>query len=57
MKRITVDLADDLYERLRLAAYTEHRSVSEVVRERLMSSLPELPSADDGALRGTGMPS
>lgn len=57
MKRITVDLADDLYERLRLAAYTEHRSVSEVVRERLTSSLPELPSADDDAPRDSGMPS
>lgn len=42
MKRITVDLPDGLYERVRLAAYTERRSVSEVVRDRLVSSLPEL---------------
>jgi len=47
MKRITVDLPDDLYERLRLAAYTEHRSVSEVVRDRLASSLPGLPPAKE----------
>ena len=43
MKRITVDLPDDLWERLRLAAYTEHSSVSEVVRDRLTLALPELP--------------
>lgn len=43
MKRITVDLPDDLYERLRLAAYAEHSSASAVVRDRLESSLPELP--------------
>ena len=43
MKRITVDLPDELYERLRLAAYAEHRSASAVVRDRLAASLPELP--------------
>lgn len=46
MKRITVDLPDDLYERLRLAAYVEHASVSEVVRNRLTSSLAEEPQQD-----------
>jgi len=47
MKRITVDLPDELHERLRLAAYTEHRSVGAVVRNRLeLSSLPELPEGD-----------
>jgi len=46
MKRITIDLPDDLYERLRLAAYTENRSASAVVRDRLESSLPELPEGD-----------
>jgi plasmid stability protein len=46
MKRITVDLPEELYERLRLAAYTEHRSVSEVVRDRLTASLPALPAAE-----------
>lgn len=45
MKRITVDLPDDLYERLRLAAYTERHSVSEIVRDRLASALPQLPAA------------
>ena len=44
MKRITVDLPDDLYERLRLAAYTEHCSASEALRTHLASSLPELPA-------------
>ena len=44
MKRVTVDLPDDLYERLRLAAYMEHSSVSAVMRDRLLASpLPELP--------------
>jgi len=43
MKRITVDLPDELYERLRLAAFAEDRSKSAVVRDRLESSLPELP--------------
>ena len=44
MKRITVDLEDDLYERLRLAAYTENCSVSAALRKYLASSpLPELP--------------
>jgi len=43
MKRISVDLPDELHERLRLAAYTEGKSKSEVVRDRLESSLPELP--------------
>jgi len=48
VKRITVDLPDDLYERLRLAAYIERNSVSAVVRDRLLaSSLPELP--EEGA--------
>lgn len=46
MKRITVDLPDDLYERLRLAAYRERHSASEIVRDRLAASLPELP--EDG---------
>lgn len=40
--RVTVDLSDDLYERLRLAAFTERCSVSEAVRKHLMSSFPEL---------------
>ena len=39
MKRITVDLPDELYEALRLAAFTERHSVSEEVRERLAASL------------------
>lgn len=44
MKRITVDLPEGLHERLRLAAFTGHKSVSEVVRENLAASpLPELP--------------
>ena len=47
MKRITVDLPDDLYKRLRLAAYTGDTSVSEIVR-RLASSLPELPAETEG---------
>jgi hypothetical protein len=46
MKRISVDLPDDLYERLRLAAFAERRSASAVVRDRLESSLPELPEGD-----------
>jgi plasmid stability protein len=46
MKRISVDLPDDLYERLRLAAYTEERSVSAVVRDRLALTLPALPEGD-----------
>jgi metal-responsive CopG/Arc/MetJ family transcriptional regulator len=46
MKRITVDLPDDLYERLRLAAFTEHHSVSEAVRDRLASALPQLPASN-----------
>lgn len=45
MKRITVDLPDDLYERLRLAAYVDHCSVSEAVRDRLASALPGTPAA------------
>jgi Arc/MetJ-type ribon-helix-helix transcriptional regulator len=50
MKRITVDLPEELHERLRLAAFIEHKSVSEVVRESLAASpLPELPSDQDGA--------
>ena len=44
MKRITVDLPDELYQRLRLAAYTEDCSVSEAVRSHLAASLPELPA-------------
>ena len=40
MKRITVDLEDDQYERLRLAAYTERCSVSEAVRKYLALSPP-----------------
>jgi plasmid stability protein len=47
MKRITVDLPDELYERLRLAAYAEHRSASAVVRDRLAASLPDLPENGD----------
>lgn len=50
MKRITVDLPDELYERLRLAAYTESRKISEVVRDRLARTLPVIErdsSADD----------
>lgn len=46
MKRITVDLPDDLYERLRLAAYTGHCSVSEAVRAELTASLPELTAPE-----------
>jgi predicted CopG family antitoxin len=52
MKRITVDLSEDLYERLRLAAFNERKSVSEIVRERLAASpLPELPPTSDGGAR------
>jgi hypothetical protein len=44
VKRITVDLPDDLWKRLRLAAYVEDSSVSAIVRDRLLaSSLPRLP--------------
>ena len=45
MKRITVDLPDDLYKRVRRAAYTEDTSVSEVIR-RLVTTLPEVPAED-----------
>lgn len=38
MKRITLDLPEDLYEQLRLAAYEERKSVSAIVRERLADS-------------------
>jgi len=46
MKRITIDLPDELHERLRLAAYTENRSVSAVVRDSLAAAFP--PPEDDG---------
>ena len=46
MKRITVDIPDDLYERMRLAAYTGGTSVSEIVR-RLAGTLPALPSEEE----------
>jgi plasmid stability protein len=39
MNRITVDLDEELYERLRHAAYTEHRSMADIVRELLAAHL------------------
>ena len=44
MKRITVDLPDELYEALRLTAFNERHSVSEEVRNRLAASLTEAPA-------------
>jgi predicted transcriptional regulator len=52
MKRITVDLEDDLYERLRAEAYARHVPMSEIVRDRLASSLPRLPQQDDNRKEG-----
>jgi hypothetical protein len=40
MKRITVDLEDGLYQRLRRAAFDREESVSEAIREALVAWLP-----------------
>jgi Ribbon-helix-helix protein, copG family len=40
MKRITVDLDEPLYERLRAEAYVKHVSMSEIVRGLLEAHLP-----------------
>ncbi len=40
MNRITVDLSEELYERLRGAAFIEHRPMADIVRELLASHLP-----------------
>lgn len=45
MKRITVDLPDELWERLRAAAYAGRCSASAAVRDCLAASLPDLPEA------------
>ena len=41
MTRVTVDLDEDLYERLRAAAYAEHRPMAEIVRDLVRQSLPD----------------
>ena len=56
VKRISVDLADDLYERLRLAAYQENLPISEAVRERLVNSLPQLPETSAPATTESEQP-
>lgn len=47
MKRISVDLSDGLYERLRYAAYLSDRPLTEEIRDQLGSSLPEVPEAPE----------
>ena len=39
MKRVTVDMDDDLYEELRRAAYVEHKAMAEIVRMVLVQAL------------------
>ena len=41
MKRITVDMDDDLYEKLRRVAYTEHKPMAEIVRQLITWMLAE----------------
>ena len=41
MTRVTVDLDEDLYERLRAAAYAGHRPMADIVRDLLRQSLPD----------------
>ncbi len=36
-----MDLDEDLYERLRAAAYVEHRPMADIVRQVLAQSLPD----------------
>ena len=40
MRRITVDLDDELHERLHTAAYDRHESMSVIVRRVLDAALP-----------------
>lgn len=49
MKRITFDLPEPLYERVRLAAFNERSTVSEVVRSRLAAAFPEPDAEREGA--------
>lgn len=49
MKRVTVDLPDELYERLRSAAFADRSSISQEIRDRLALSLPEPPEGEGNA--------
>lgn len=40
MKRITVDLEDPLFERLRKAAFDRRESMSDIIRKALEATLP-----------------
>jgi metal-responsive CopG/Arc/MetJ family transcriptional regulator len=43
MKRVTVDMDDDLYEELRRAAYVEHKAMAEIVRALIRALAKDQP--------------
>lgn len=53
MVQITIELPDDLYERLRLEAERQGKSVEELIVDILTQYLATLDDLDDGETGGT----